>query len=284
LTGQLVSYAQNFEDVMLWRALKHVDAGFYIDVGAFSPVDDSVTKAFYDSGWSGINIEPDPSRYRTFLDARPRDINLMLALGERSDQLTMHFVLDTGLSTLDEGEARERRLGGYVVEPGLVDVHTLSSIWTEHVPALQEVHFLKVDVEGYERQVLLGNAWSINRPWIVVVEATRPTTTEPSFTGWEAILTDSGYYFVYADGLNRFYVAAERRALAEVMASPPNVFDGFVRAAEFEATERVRRAEARARTAEARLKTILSSRSWRATAPLRAAAGCMRRAKRERTR
>ena len=29
-----ISYAQNFEDVMLWRALKHVENGFYIDVGA----------------------------------------------------------------------------------------------------------------------------------------------------------------------------------------------------------------------------------------------------------
>ena len=26
-----ISYAQNFEDVMLWRALKHVEKGFYID-------------------------------------------------------------------------------------------------------------------------------------------------------------------------------------------------------------------------------------------------------------
>ncbi|HZF37393.1 MAG TPA: FkbM family methyltransferase, partial [Blastocatellia bacterium] len=43
-----ISYAQNFEDVMLWRALKHIDRGFYIDVGANDPDLDSVTKAFYE--------------------------------------------------------------------------------------------------------------------------------------------------------------------------------------------------------------------------------------------
>jgi hypothetical protein len=43
-----ISYAQNLEDVMLYRALKHVECGFYIDVGAQHPVIDSVTKAFYD--------------------------------------------------------------------------------------------------------------------------------------------------------------------------------------------------------------------------------------------
>jgi len=29
-----ISYAQNYEDVMLWRALKDVSNGFWFDVGA----------------------------------------------------------------------------------------------------------------------------------------------------------------------------------------------------------------------------------------------------------
>ncbi len=64
-----ISYAQNFEDVMLWRALKHVERGFYIDVGAFSPDLDSVTRAFSERGWRGINIEPNP-HYLAQLNAR----------------------------------------------------------------------------------------------------------------------------------------------------------------------------------------------------------------------
>jgi hypothetical protein len=53
-----ISYAQNQGDVMLYRALGDVKQGFYIDVGAQDPVIDSVTKAFYDGGWHGIDIEP----------------------------------------------------------------------------------------------------------------------------------------------------------------------------------------------------------------------------------
>jgi hypothetical protein len=30
----IVSYAQNFEDVILWRALGAIERGVYIDVGA----------------------------------------------------------------------------------------------------------------------------------------------------------------------------------------------------------------------------------------------------------
>jgi hypothetical protein len=41
-----VSYAQNFEDVMLWRAFRDVEQGFYVDLGAQDPLVDSVSLAF----------------------------------------------------------------------------------------------------------------------------------------------------------------------------------------------------------------------------------------------
>ncbi len=52
----LISYARNFEDVMLWRALKHVGQGSYIDFCARDPVIDSVSLAFYEGGWRGIHV------------------------------------------------------------------------------------------------------------------------------------------------------------------------------------------------------------------------------------
>ena len=35
----VISYAQNFEDVMLWRALQHVGTGYYVDIGANAGTD-----------------------------------------------------------------------------------------------------------------------------------------------------------------------------------------------------------------------------------------------------
>jgi len=43
----IVSYAQNFEDVMLARAFPGAE-GFYVDVGANDPDIDSVTRVFYE--------------------------------------------------------------------------------------------------------------------------------------------------------------------------------------------------------------------------------------------
>ncbi|HQT26300.1 MAG TPA: hypothetical protein PLK99_06850, partial [Burkholderiales bacterium] len=52
----LISYAKNLEDVMLWRALKHVGKGSYIDACARDPVVDSVSLAFYEMGWRGLHV------------------------------------------------------------------------------------------------------------------------------------------------------------------------------------------------------------------------------------
>lgn len=246
-----ISYAQNLEDVMLWRALKHVDHGFYVDAGAASPVELSVTEAFYERGWHGVNIEPQPVYHRELTIARPLDVNLMVAAGDRTTNLTLYVVGETGLSTLDESEAEERRREGWSVVEETVRVESLASIWAEHVGPDQPVHFLKIDVEGFERQVLEGGDWVANRPWIVVVESTLPQKQAPSHDRWEKILTDGGYEFVYADGLNRFYVSGEHRELASAFEYPPNVFDDFVRISEVQAVARAQGAESRIADAEA---------------------------------
>lgn len=86
-TMTFISYAQNFEDVRLWRALNSFECGFYIDVGATDPAHDSVTKAFYDHGWSGINVEPMQNYYDALRQQRPRDHYLAMR-GQRPDWRT----------------------------------------------------------------------------------------------------------------------------------------------------------------------------------------------------
>jgi FkbM family methyltransferase len=156
----MISYAQNLEDVMLWRALKHVEKGFYIDVGAAWPENDSVTKAFYDFGWSGINIEPNPALHSLLVKQRPRDINLEVAVGEHEEGVKISLEGETGLSTLVPAIADQHHNRGFCFIQQTVSVKTLASIFLEHVPLGQEIHFLKVDVEGFEEQVLRSHNWS----------------------------------------------------------------------------------------------------------------------------
>jgi FkbM family methyltransferase len=240
-----VSYAQNFEDVLLWRALRGVTHGFYIDVGAAHPDTDSVTRAFYDRGWSGINIEPTVDYGLRLAAARPRDINLQIVLGERAGRTKLFVVDGTGLSTTESANLGLIRNAGMDVHATDVVVETLATVCRSHAPST--IHFLKIDVEGAERAVLAGADFVSFRPWIVLVEATAPMSTVETHDEWEFMLLDAAYRFVWFDGLNRFYVAAERYdVLKSAFRTPPNVFDDFLRAADSELVRRIHEAEGRA--------------------------------------
>ena len=228
-----ISYAQNFEDVMLWRVLKDVERGFYVDVGAQDPDVATVTRAFYDRGWSGINIEPVAYYHAQLCRARPRDVNLRVVCGGDESEREFFEIPDSGLSTLDPEIADRHRAAGWKIVERRVSQRRLSEIWTEH--AKGDVHFLKIDAEGAERDVLQGATFDRHRPWVVVIESVAPLTQEPLHQNWEHLLVDAGYLFVYFDGLNRFYIAAEREALKACFSAPPNCFDDFVRVAEHEA-------------------------------------------------
>jgi FkbM family methyltransferase len=222
-----ITYAQNFEDVLLWRALGHVKNGFYIDVGANDPVEHSITKAFYDQGWHGINIEPMPTFRQAFLEQRPKDINLTVAVGATEGHITLYDVPSVnGWATVDPDVARAHQANGFEVSIAKVPMRTLCSICTEY--RLGDIHFLKVDVEGFEEEVLKGMDFSRWRPWIVVVEATLPNSRDVSFEGWEHLLTDHAYQFAYFDGLNRYYVSPDHQELLPSLAVQANVFDEFL--------------------------------------------------------
>jgi FkbM family methyltransferase len=240
---RFVTHAQNFEDVMLWRALRHLGTGFYIDAGAADPTEFSVTRAFYERGWSGVNIEPDPDFQAALRRERPRDVNLDCLLGARRGEAVLHRIPGTGLSTLDAGFAARHASSGFPVETLRRPVRPLVEICRDHAPG--PIHFLKIDVEGAEADVLRGCDFATFRPWIILLEATEPNSQVPSWQGWEPLLTRVRYRFAWFDGLNRFYLAMEHEAaLRPAFASPPNVFDNWVSADQVAAEQRALRAEA----------------------------------------
>ncbi len=223
----LISYSQNSEDVLLWRALGHIRHGFYIDVGANDPEEHSVTKAFYDAGWRGISIEPLPSFHQAFLEQRPRDVNLAIAAGSTIGELTLYDTPQVrGWASPEQSVAELHRSEGHEVIEMKVPVRTLASVCEEHVKG--DIHFLKIDVEGFEGEVIKGMDFKRWRPWILVIEATLPNSRETRHEAWDAVVTSQGYRFVWFDGLNRYYVADEHPELLQHFGIQPNVFDDFI--------------------------------------------------------
>lgn len=228
---RIISYAQNGEDVVLLRALSHVECGFYVDIGAWHPTCDSVTKAFYDRGWSGINVEPQPTQFRAFVEQRPRDINLPVVISDRPGPLSLWVPRYSALATC-RSDLLNASIPDYR-EPleYLVEARRLDSVLHEHVHG-HEIHFLKIDVEGYEANVIASTDFDGCRPLVLVIEATSPQTNEPTWHNWEPLILSQGYIFALFDGLNRFYVREESRDILPKLAVPANCLDGFITARE----------------------------------------------------
>jgi FkbM family methyltransferase len=186
-----ISYAQYSEDVVLWRALRDLETGFYVDVGAGDPKEDSVTYAFYERGWSGINIEPLDEYFGKLTQARPRDTNLKLAVGREVGLRTLYAIEGTGLSTLYPEIAARHASAGFVVVETIVPVLTLARMLEDC--SARTIHFLKIDVEGAEAEVLQGVNLKTTRPWIILVAATEPTSSVIVRGDWEQLITSQGY-------------------------------------------------------------------------------------------
>ena len=142
---KFISYAQNLEDVMLWRALKYVKNGFYVDIGAWSPDADSVTKAFYERGWHGINVDPNPHLASEYANKRPADLFLNVGVSDSIGEITFNLNKNSGLSTFVSVEGQNLD----EVEQINIELVTLKYIFEKYA-ASSEIHFLKIDVEGFE--------------------------------------------------------------------------------------------------------------------------------------
>lgn len=203
-----VSFAQNREDIILegFFADRKGKPGFYVDVGAGSPLIDSVTRSFYEKGWRGINIEPIDHIYKALLRHRKKDINLNIGVSNRNGTLKFREYDADGFSTFST-EMQEQ----YLKHPDEftkghrdyeVKIKTLSDVLTEQ--KITEIQFLKIDVEGYEYEVIEGNSWDKFRPEVVCIEANHITKN------WGHILIKNDYSMAYFDGLNEYYVDKRR--------------------------------------------------------------------------
>jgi FkbM family methyltransferase len=206
-------YGQKKEDQKIRELLGENDPGFYIDVGAWHPDTESVTKHFYDRDWNGINIEPVEKLYSNFVSSRHRDINLKCAIGQKNDVQLMKVVCNqdqiTGLSTLNKKNSDSACVGRNYYEER-VHIYTLEYILDHNTLPGQVIDFLKIDVEGFEKEVIYSNNWSKYRPRVLCIESTVPCTTIrcDSWDGYVQAICR--YDFICFDGLNNFYTRKEK--------------------------------------------------------------------------
>jgi len=182
---------QNIFREMAWgQAFKNKSSkmrtyrGFYVDIGAFAPIQHSNTYWFYQRGWRGINIDATPGSMQIFRWIRRRDINLETAISSQEGEM-IHYCwgIPHVMNTISKENADQITLkSGQIPQQLTIKSRTLEHVLDEYLPIGQTIDFLTLDVENHNLEVLKSNNWGKYKPRIVLVEADNDSST------FEAIL------------------------------------------------------------------------------------------------
>ena len=173
--------------------------GFYVDIGAFDPVEGSNTYHFYKRGWSGVNVEPNPKALKRFQAIRPRDVNLGAAIGPAGGSGKYFSFDDPMLNGLLDQDTIEWHIGHGCTVLGVDDVPfcSVENLLSKYVPAGVAIDYLNIDVEMMEHRILSDWDFSRWRPTIIAVEIHGPLDIlEIALTPVATLLRRAGYTFI----------------------------------------------------------------------------------------
>jgi FkbM family methyltransferase len=197
--------SQGGEDLLL-RAYSNLDQkkdGFYIDIGSFHPVSGSNTKYFYDLGWSGLNIDPNPDTKADFERLRPRDINLAIGVSDQNSTLDYYYFgpnksINTFDAVLAKRFAKDFKLE--VKEKMKIPVRAINEVLEENLPKNQTIDFLTLDVEGFELRIL--KAWDFEKypPSYILVEDINLESPTLNAKDWQALEASEQHQFLVSVG------------------------------------------------------------------------------------
>ncbi len=159
------------EDLMLAQYLDG-PTGFYVDIGAFHPVQFSNTWFFYKRGWRGINVDASLAAVNALAQKRPRDINLQRLIGRDQQDVTFYEFEQRELNTCLASElpSIKKYHGQVPLRKTRMTTVSLARLLDEHLPAGTVIDFMNIDTEGADEMVLRSNNWEKYRPRFLVVE------------------------------------------------------------------------------------------------------------------
>ena len=200
------SWSQEGEDMVLCRIFEKKNSGFYVDIGAHHPKRFSNTYAFYQKGWSGINIDAMPGSMRLFHKWRPRDINLEIGIGQIAGSFDYYIFNESALNGFSSqlSEEREKEDNLYYIKDIIkVDVFPLKDVLDKHIDG-KSIDFLSVDVEGLDLEVLQSNDWSKYRPKYVLAEMLKSSLHDLETDPVVQFMNECGY-IIYAKQVNTVF-------------------------------------------------------------------------------
>jgi FkbM family methyltransferase len=183
----------------------NISKGKFVDIGANDGMIGSMTYDLEKNGWSGILIEPNPTLVDHLKKIRTSPV-FPYAISSTEGDLPFYIVEGPdnlhGLSRFNytkEFEEHVKKCGGSVKKT-IVHVKKISSIMKE-AQDLDQVDFLKIDVEGNEFEVLQSFDFEKFHPRLIVTE----DNFKDADKSVRQFLYSKGYATIARDRLNYWF-------------------------------------------------------------------------------
>lgn len=127
----------------------------YVDVGCNHPYEMSNTAFFYDRGWNGVTIDPNPEFEALYSELRPRDRFVNCGVAQTDGSLVYFQFKQSLFNTFDSKIAKSiAAFQSELISQTPVNVRPLKSILREIWPQGRSLRLLSIDCEGMDHEVL----------------------------------------------------------------------------------------------------------------------------------
>jgi hypothetical protein len=135
---------------------QHISTPFYLEIGAFHPKKYSNTFALRNFlGWDGLSLDPSPESSEFFSASGLS--HKFLNLGVAAESSTYNFMADGAFSRTMKDPSS-----------GSIEVEVIGI--RELIQKLPQVHYVSLDIEGGEMQIMNAYPWEISKPSVFTIE------------------------------------------------------------------------------------------------------------------
>jgi FkbM family methyltransferase len=184
------------EQALVRRFFSGARSGFFVEVGANRPQQESQTWHLEQLGWQGVLVEPQPDLAEELSRVRRARVFAVACSSPQNAGRRMRLHVAGALSALDRDRMAPGAQSDKVVD---VPVRMLDDILLD-AQAPEHFDFLSIDVEGHELEVLSGFDLARWRPRLILIEDHVGNLEKHRY------LTKSGYRLIRRIENNGWYV------------------------------------------------------------------------------
>ena len=201
------TFAQQGEDLILERIIQNIlgwdlnEKRFYVDIGAYHPIINSVTYTLHKRKWKGIVFDPYEKSKTLFEKYRPKDIFINAVVGE-TDNTEVDFFFSKKRDFSMESSKYPKKGKSYEVKK-IRQVNLMNELERNSITNFDVIN---IDVEGAEYEILKTINFEKYKPSVVIIEIKSTDVNQALSTNEAKLLINEGYSLKAVAVLSYFFV------------------------------------------------------------------------------